>query len=29
VVLAAFVVPGVAWLWRRVDPPAPRYEVGR
>ena len=29
VVLAAFVVPGVGWLWRRVDPPAPRYEVGR
>jgi rod shape-determining protein MreD len=29
VVLAAFVVPGVAALWRRVDPPAPRYEVGR
>jgi rod shape-determining protein MreD len=28
-VLAAFVVPGVAALWRRVDPPAPRYEVGR
>jgi len=29
VFLAAFVVPGVAALWRRVDPPAPRYEVGR
>ncbi len=29
VVLAAFVVPGVAALWRRVDPPPPRYEVGR
>ena len=28
-VLAAFVVPGVGALWRRVDPPAPRYEVGR
>jgi hypothetical protein len=27
--LAAFVVPAVAWLWHRVDPPAPRYEVGR
>jgi rod shape-determining protein MreD len=29
VVLAAFVVPAVGALWRRVDPPAPRYEVGR
>ncbi len=29
VVLAAFVVPLVGALWRRVDPPAPRYEVGR
>ncbi len=29
VVLAAFVVPGVAALWRRVDPPPPRYEAGR
>ena len=28
-VLAAFVVPLVRWLWRLVDPPAPRYEVGR
>ena len=28
-VLAPFVVPGVAALWRRVDPPPPRYEVGR
>jgi len=28
-VLAAFVVPLVGWLWRRVDPPAPRYEVAR
>lgn len=28
-VLAAFVVPAVGALWRRVDPPAPRYEVGR
>jgi rod shape-determining protein MreD len=28
-VLAAFIVPLVGWLWRRVDPPAPRYEVGR
>jgi rod shape-determining protein MreD len=28
-VLAAFVVPLVGWLWRRVDPPAPRYDVGR
>jgi len=29
VFLAAFLVPGIAALWRRVDPPAPRYEVGR
>ncbi|HSN11631.1 MAG TPA: rod shape-determining protein MreD [Propionibacteriaceae bacterium] len=29
VVLAAFVVPAVSALWRRVEPPAPRYEVGR
>jgi rod shape-determining protein MreD len=29
VVLAAFLVPLVGALWRRVDPPAPRYEVGR
>jgi rod shape-determining protein MreD len=28
-VLAAFVVPFVGWLWRRVDPPAPRYDVAR
>jgi rod shape-determining protein MreD len=28
-VLAPFVVPGVAALWRRVDPPPPRYETGR
>lgn len=28
-VLAAFVVPAVSALWRRIDPPAPRYEVGR
>jgi hypothetical protein len=28
-VLAAFVVPGVGALWRRVEPPTPRYEVGR
>jgi rod shape-determining protein MreD len=28
-VLAAFVVPAVFWLWRRVDPPAPRYDIGR
>ncbi len=28
-VLAAFVVPLVGALWRRVDPPAPRYDVGR
>jgi rod shape-determining protein MreD len=28
-VLAAFVVPAVTALWRRVDPPPPRYEVGR
>jgi rod shape-determining protein MreD len=26
-VLAAFVIPLVAALWRRVDPPAPRYDV--
>jgi len=25
-VLAPFVVPVVGALWRRVDPPAPRYE---
>lgn len=29
VVLAAFVVPAVTALWRRVEPPAPRYEAGR
>ena len=29
VVLAAFVVPLVGWLWRLVDPPAPRYDVVR
>ncbi len=29
VVLAAFVVPLVGWLWRRVDPPAPRYDMAR
>ena len=28
-ILAPFVVPGVGALWRRVDPPPPRYEVGR
>lgn len=28
-VLAAFVLPAVSALWRRVDPPAPRYELGR
>jgi rod shape-determining protein MreD len=28
-VLGAFVVPLVSWLWRRVDPPAPRYDVAR
>jgi hypothetical protein len=28
-ILAPFVVPGVAALWRRVDPPPPRYEAGR
>jgi hypothetical protein len=28
-VLAAFVLPGVGALWRRVDPPAPRYDIGR
>jgi rod shape-determining protein MreD len=28
-VLAAFVVPLVISLWRRVDPPAPRYDSGR
>jgi rod shape-determining protein MreD len=27
--LAAFVVPLVTVLWRRIDPPAPRYELGR
>ena len=29
VVLAAFVVPLVGWLWRLVDPPAPRYDMVR
>jgi rod shape-determining protein MreD len=29
VVLAAFVVPLVGTLWRRVAPPAPRYDIGR
>lgn len=28
-VLAAFVLPLVGWLWRKVDPPPPRYDVGR
>ncbi len=28
-VLAAFVVPTVGALWRRVEPPTPRYDVGR
>ncbi len=28
-VLAAFVLPGIGVLWRRVDPPPPRYQVGR
>jgi rod shape-determining protein MreD len=28
-VLAAFVVPLVGVLWRRVDPPTRRYDVGR
>jgi hypothetical protein len=28
-VLAPFVVPLVGALWRRVDPPAPRYDVAR
>ena len=27
--LAPFVLPFVAWLWRKVDPPPPRYDVGR
>jgi rod shape-determining protein MreD len=28
-VVAAFVVPLVTVLWRRVDPPTSRYEMGR
>ena len=28
-VLAAFIVPGIAALIRRVEPVAPRYEIGR
>jgi rod shape-determining protein MreD len=28
-VVAAFVLPLVGWLWRKVDPPPPRYDVGR
>ena len=29
IVLSAFVVPAVSALWRKVDPPTPRYDVGR
>lgn len=29
VVLAPFVLALVTWLWRKVDPPPPRYDVGR
>lgn len=28
-VLAAFVVPAVSWLWRRVTPSGPRYDLVR
>ncbi len=28
-ILAPFVVPSVGALWRRVDPPPPRYDLGR
>lgn len=27
--LAPFVLPLVTWLWRKVDPPPPRYDMGR
>jgi len=29
VVLAPFVLALITWLWRKVDPPPPRYDVGR
>jgi hypothetical protein len=28
-VLAAFVVPLVTWLWRKVTPSGPRYDLVR